>query len=100
MNPLSPPERRNRQLPSLRWYWTWKRMNSSLAPLSVAGIEPRIPTVSGLDAVSHTLTVAQGELAEAAAGAVKSSANAHARVRWSGIGDEDSAGCDESSART
>jgi RNA polymerase sigma-70 factor (ECF subfamily) len=56
-------------------------MKSSLAPVKVAGIEPRIPTVFGLAAVSQTFTVAHAVRAEAAAGAAHSSASAHTMLR-------------------
>src|SRR4051794_2587832 len=89
MKPLSPALPSSRQLPSSRWYCTWKRMNISRAD-PVPGIEPRIPIVFGLEAVSQTLTVAHGAVAAGAAAGAASTVSAprrvHACVRRSGMG--------------
>src|SRR3954453_13768740 len=56
MKPLSPVAPSCRQRPSSRWYCSWKRMNISPEAAQLPGIEPRMPTVSGLARVSERLT--------------------------------------------
>src|SRR3954451_15855593 len=71
------------QPPSGARYWTRKRIRSVALRLR-PGIEPRMPMVFGLAAVSHTLTVAHRSLdpcAAAAAGTSPSRTSVRRRLR-------------------